>query len=340
MSVCFSCPCLLTVIVSHRPFPNRSSIRHWCSDGYCNLFGQFDIPSYSPMHRDLVPAADVKRPLQSCYHHPCRAIWKVHSYEGTKVIMPWLCIIISTNVTVLSPYRLIFAQILGAYIACLIIYVQYHNLIEARLPFSLSLKPQTTTEARFVNQPIEAGLVAKGEYDSVMFTSTGPGGIFAFYALPTANLGYVFLNEFVSVGLSHQHCLTYSKILLSYAGLCPRHSHICGSRPYERVHTSCCSPLDHWFCLVRYLLLYHHISSPWTFVPPSRSPIPFFQRRRYLGLRACRLSRKCCTRRRWATRSADYLGQAGVGRALRCTCGAHEHPCDAPCRCVLRIGAA
>ncbi|KAI0920058.1 hypothetical protein AcW1_007349 [Taiwanofungus camphoratus] len=72
--------------------------------------------------------------------------------------------------------RLIFAQILGAYIACLIIYVQYHNLIE----------------------PIEAGLVAKGEYDSVMFTSTGPGGIFAFYALPTANLGYVFLNEFVS----------------------------------------------------------------------------------------------------------------------------------------------
>ncbi|KZT69435.1 aquaporin-like protein [Daedalea quercina L-15889] len=71
--------------------------------------------------------------------------------------------------------RLIVAQILGAYIACLLIYVQYHDLIK------------TATEE----------LRAKGLYDSVMFTSQGPGGIFGIYSTAGANLGYAFLNEFV-----------------------------------------------------------------------------------------------------------------------------------------------
>ncbi|KAH9947633.1 aquaporin-like protein [Amylocystis lapponica] len=71
--------------------------------------------------------------------------------------------------------RLIVAQIVGAYVACLLIYVQYHNLIA----------------------PAEELLIAKDLYATEMFTSTGPAGIFAFYAAPTAKLGNVFLNEFV-----------------------------------------------------------------------------------------------------------------------------------------------
>ncbi|CAL1708026.1 unnamed protein product [Somion occarium] len=76
----------------------------------------------------------------------------------------------------LKGLRLIIAQILGAYIACLLIYVQYKDLIG----------------------PIEAALKAEGVYDAVQFTAQGPAGIFALYASPTANLGHVFLNEFVT----------------------------------------------------------------------------------------------------------------------------------------------
>ncbi|KAH9915331.1 aquaporin-like protein, partial [Fomitopsis serialis] len=71
--------------------------------------------------------------------------------------------------------RLIVAQIVGAYVACLLIYVQYHDMIKEAI----------------------AGLQAKDLYDSVMFTAQGPGGIFGLYATPGANLGNVFLNEFV-----------------------------------------------------------------------------------------------------------------------------------------------
>ncbi|KAH9837808.1 aquaporin-like protein [Rhodofomes roseus] len=79
------------------------------------------------------------------------------------------------HVTPVRGLRLIVAQIVGAYVACLLIYTQYHDLIK---------------EATEVLQ-------AKDLYDSVMFTSQGPAGIFGLYASPTANLGYVFLNEFV-----------------------------------------------------------------------------------------------------------------------------------------------
>ncbi|KAH9858518.1 aquaporin-like protein [Lenzites betulinus] len=76
---------------------------------------------------------------------------------------------------VLKAARYIFAQIFGSYIACLLIYVQYK---------------QDITIA------IEA-LQAKGLYDTVMFTSSGPGGIFGLYVPATANLAFVLLNEFV-----------------------------------------------------------------------------------------------------------------------------------------------
>ncbi|PCH42982.1 aquaporin-like protein [Wolfiporia cocos MD-104 SS10] len=71
--------------------------------------------------------------------------------------------------------RLIVAQIFGAYIACLLIYAQYHNLFK---------------EA-------EAALVAKGVYNELMFTTQGPAGVIGLYATPGANLGFIFLNEFI-----------------------------------------------------------------------------------------------------------------------------------------------
>ncbi|PIL34027.1 transporter [Ganoderma sinense ZZ0214-1] len=71
--------------------------------------------------------------------------------------------------------RLIVAQIFGSYIACLLVYVQYKQLIHAAIDV----------------------LKANGTYESVMFTPNGPGGIFGFYVTEGANLGYVVLNEFV-----------------------------------------------------------------------------------------------------------------------------------------------
>jgi len=72
--------------------------------------------------------------------------------------------------------RYIVAQIFGAYIACLLIYVQYKDLISL----------------------VDRGLAARGLLESVQFTPNGTGGIFALYTLPGANLSRVFLNEFVT----------------------------------------------------------------------------------------------------------------------------------------------
>ncbi|KAI0829875.1 aquaporin-like protein [Trametes gibbosa] len=84
--------------------------------------------------------------------------------------------------------RYIIAQILGAYIACLLIYVQWKDLI------------QEATDL----------LEAAGTLDAVMFTANGPAGVFALYVPPGANLGRVFLNEFVCdfvIGLVIWSCL-------------------------------------------------------------------------------------------------------------------------------------
>ncbi|CCM00974.1 uncharacterized protein FIBRA_03022 [Fibroporia radiculosa] len=77
--------------------------------------------------------------------------------------------------TPLRGLMLIVAQILGAYIACLLIYGQYYDFIKEAI----------------------AALESKGLYDEVMFTSQGPGGIFGLYTTPGDNLGNIFLNEFV-----------------------------------------------------------------------------------------------------------------------------------------------
>ncbi|EGO24809.1 hypothetical protein SERLADRAFT_438411 [Serpula lacrymans var. lacrymans S7.9] len=85
-------------------------------------------------------------------------------------------------------WRYIIAQILGAYIACLVIYVQWKDLLDVA----------------------EEVLSAKGLYDTVMFSPNGPAGVFALYVSPTTNLHRVLLNEFVTdfaIGLVIWGCL-------------------------------------------------------------------------------------------------------------------------------------
>ncbi|OBZ67054.1 Glycerol uptake facilitator protein [Grifola frondosa] len=81
-----------------------------------------------------------------------------------------------------------FPPVLGAYIACLLIYVQNKNVIGE----------------------IELVLEAKGTLDAVLFTPSGPAGIFALYVAPGTKLRYVFLNEFVCdflIGIVIWSCL-------------------------------------------------------------------------------------------------------------------------------------
>jgi len=77
----------------------------------------------------------------------------------------------------LKAVRYIVAQILGAFVACLVIYVQYHDQIE------------TITHV----------LEAQGALDRINFTPQGIAGSFALYAPAGSSLVYVFINEFVCV---------------------------------------------------------------------------------------------------------------------------------------------
>ncbi|PPQ66558.1 hypothetical protein CVT24_007123 [Panaeolus cyanescens] len=78
----------------------------------------------------------------------------------------------------LKAVRYIAAQLLGAYIACLLVYNQWKAILD---------------EA-------EAVLMAAGPevYNATLFTPNGPAGIFALYLLPGQTLPQVFLNEFVN----------------------------------------------------------------------------------------------------------------------------------------------
>lgn len=53
----------------------------------------------------------------------------------------------------------------------------------------------------YFRKAAENVLIEKGLYDSVMFSSSGPAGVFGLYATPGMNLGRVFLNEFVTVSI-------------------------------------------------------------------------------------------------------------------------------------------
>ncbi|KAI0065761.1 aquaporin-like protein [Artomyces pyxidatus] len=72
--------------------------------------------------------------------------------------------------------RYIVAQILGGYLTCLVVYLQWKTVIK---------------EA-------EGALVAAGSYDVLQFTANGPAGIFANFAASGTGLGLVWINEFMS----------------------------------------------------------------------------------------------------------------------------------------------
>ena len=71
------------------------------------------------------------------------------------------------------------AQILGAIIACALVYNQWKELIEAAEAALLSMGPEV--------------------FAVTQFSPNGPPGIFAFYLLPGQTIARVFLNEFVNV---------------------------------------------------------------------------------------------------------------------------------------------
>ncbi|KAI0300944.1 aquaporin-like protein [Russula brevipes] len=84
--------------------------------------------------------------------------------------------------------RYIIAQILGGFIASMLVYWQWNALIK----------------------DAEAALKAAGLYDAENFSIVGPAGIFALYPNPAVPLGQVFLNEFVSdffIGVVISACL-------------------------------------------------------------------------------------------------------------------------------------
>ncbi|KAF8896381.1 aquaporin-like protein [Infundibulicybe gibba] len=72
--------------------------------------------------------------------------------------------------------RYIFFQILGSYVASLVVYAQFKSYIDVSLET----------------------LAAAGTLDEVLFTANGPAGIFALYLVAPQTMGRVFLTEFVS----------------------------------------------------------------------------------------------------------------------------------------------
>ena len=80
--------------------------------------------------------------------------------------------------------RYVVAQILGAFIACLLIYAQYHSQIKA----------------------ITKVLELEGALDQINFTPQGIAGTFALYPPTGSSLGNVFLNEFVCVSAQAPSC--------------------------------------------------------------------------------------------------------------------------------------
>jgi len=89
-----------------------------------------------------------------------------------------ICFCIFRGFPKLKAVRYIIAQVVGAIIACALVYNQWKPLIEAA----------------------EAALAAEGAatFAATQFTANGPPGIFAFYLLPGQTIPRVFLNEFVN----------------------------------------------------------------------------------------------------------------------------------------------
>lgn len=101
----------------------------------------------------------------------------------------------------LKAVRYIIAQIMGAFVACLVIYVQYHHQIK-----EITL------------------LLEAGGLEAINFTPQGIAGTFALFAPTGSSLGNVFLNEFVCVSTpSTQPSLS---LLIFLPDFHPRYGHL------------------------------------------------------------------------------------------------------------------
>jgi len=74
-------------------------------------------------------------------------------------------------------------------------------------------------------QSAEEVLRQKGIYDTVMFSSAGPAGVFGIYAAEGANLHRVLLNEFVTV-TTQMNLRVYNSLTIKLAGLRHRSRHL------------------------------------------------------------------------------------------------------------------
>jgi hypothetical protein len=80
------------------------------------------------------------------------------------------------------------------------VYWQWHTLIKVSIYVAAVSSPEYFQQDLLTClQEAETALRSTGVYNTENFSSAGVAGIFALYANPTAPLGEVFLNEFVSV---------------------------------------------------------------------------------------------------------------------------------------------
>ncbi len=157
------------------------------------------------------------------------------------------------------------------------------------LPFELSTTCANAAEPTCLPQEVTGTLAAAGKLDALMFTPSGPAGVFAVYAAPGANLGRIFLNEFVCVRallraipgtgrMAHPVCRlnrTSSSVSLSGLASTPptllrRPQPARGSSPS---HSACRSALQRWYSrLTRPLIQCAHgmeLRKCWQYVPLS-----------------------------------------------------------------------
>ena len=125
----------------------------------------------------------------------------------------------------LKAVRYIIAQILGAFVACLVVYAQYHEQIKT----------------------LSGALEAEGVLDAINFTPQGIAGCFALYAPVGSSLGYVFFNEFICVSVFCFCALSavHGCYLLFATDFHPWYSHLGLHRPHEFLRPNFFHVCDH-----------------------------------------------------------------------------------------------
>ncbi|KAL0570471.1 hypothetical protein V5O48_011486 [Marasmius crinis-equi] len=185
---------------------NRHRSLHWFSECFAEFLGVF-FYVYAGVGSQLVfilggilQEGGLSSILQVGVAYACGIILAIVICAGTSGghFNPCVTITFMTfkGFPPLKGLRYIVAQILGGYVACLLIYAQYSDLIHAA----------------------EGVLLQAGKLDALLFTPNGPAGAFGLYVMPGSNLGRVFLNEFITdimLGLVIFGCLDPTNTFVS-----------------------------------------------------------------------------------------------------------------------------